>query len=137
MIAGSEHAAVLAALHADAFPDNPWQEADFLTLLGQSGTAGFIDEEGGFLLLRLVADEAEILTIGVTKRRKGIATGLMVAGIDYLKAREVSILHLEVAATNIAARRFYEKLGFTQIGLRRNYYEGAIDALLLSLRIGA
>lgn len=136
MIARPEHAAVLAAIHAAAFPDDPWQAADFLALMGQSGTVGFIDEEGGCLLLRQVADEAEILTIGVMKRRQGIATGLMEAGIEYLKARQVSVLYLEVAASNIAARALYGKLGFTQAGLRRKYYAGGDDALLLSLRVG-
>jgi ribosomal-protein-alanine N-acetyltransferase len=135
VIATPAHAAAMAAIHAAAFPDEPWDEASFLVLLGQPGVFGFIDERGGVLLLRLVADEAEILTIGVTVRRQGIATRLM--GDAMAKAAEAGagVMHLEAAAGNAPARGLYDSLGFTQTGRRAKYYVNGDDAVLLSRRL--
>lgn len=133
--AGPQHAAILAAIHAAAFPHDPWPESAFASLLRQPGVTGFIDPRGGILLLRGVADEAEILTIGAVARRQGIGKALMLAAIAELRAREVTVLHLEVAASNLAARRLYAGLGFAQTGRRPNYYAGGGDALNLSLRL--
>jgi [ribosomal protein S18]-alanine N-acetyltransferase len=135
--AGPVFAPVLAALHAQAFPHEPWSEDSFATLLAQPGVVALLDERGGFLLLRLVLDEAEILTIGVTVRREGIATGLLKEAIDLLQRREIATLHLEVAAPNVAARALYEKAGFSQVGMRRRYYADGSDALMLSKEVRA
>jgi [ribosomal protein S18]-alanine N-acetyltransferase len=133
--AGPEHAAALAAIHAIAFPQDPWPEASFETLLSQPGVAGFIDPRGGMVLVRSVVDEAEILTIGAAVKRQGIGRALMDAAILHLKARNVVNLYLEVAASNIAARGLYAALGFQQTGRRRKYYSNGDDALIFSLRI--
>ncbi len=129
------HAAAMAAIHALAFPDDRWNEQSFSQLLEQPGVAGFIDERGGILLLRCVADEAEILTIGVATPRLGIGSTLMKTAIAHAQGRHAATLHLEVAQTNTAACAFYKSLGFTQTGRRRNYYGDGADALLLSLTI--
>jgi [ribosomal protein S18]-alanine N-acetyltransferase len=134
--AGPAYAAVLAALHADAFPHEPWSTESFSTLLAQPGVVALLDERGGLLVLRLVLDEAEILTLGVTRKREGIATALLQAAIDLLRHRDIAILHLEVAAPNEAARALYEKAGFTQSGLRRRYYADGSDALMLRKEVG-
>jgi ribosomal-protein-alanine N-acetyltransferase len=133
--AGLGYAPVLALLHAEAFPHEPWDEASFATLLAQPGVVALLDERGGFLLLRLVLDEAEILTLGATRKREGIATGLLAAGIELARQRGILVLHLEVAAPNFAARALYEKAGFTETGRRRSYYADGSDALILSRTI--
>jgi ribosomal-protein-alanine N-acetyltransferase len=130
------HAAAMAAIHAAAFPDDPWSELSFSRLLGQPGIAGFIDERGGIVLLRCVADEAEILTIGVTYPKCGIGTALMQSAIAHAQTQNVATLYLEVAESNIAAGALYKKLGFKQTGRRRNYYGNGADALILSLVFG-
>ncbi len=135
MIAAPAHAAAMAAIHQTAFPDEPWDEASFLVLLGQPGVFGFIDERGGFVLLRVAADEAEILTIGVTARRQGIATRLMGDAIGKAAEAGAAVMHLEVAAGNAPARGLYESLGFTQTGRRAKYYANGDDAVLLSRRL--
>jgi ribosomal-protein-alanine N-acetyltransferase len=135
--AGPAYAQVLAALHAQAFPDEPWSTESFSTLLAQPGMVALLDERGGFLLLRLVLDEAEILTLGVTAKREGIATGLLKAAITLLRNRGIATLHLEVAGPNVAARALYEKSGFTQAGMRRRYYADGSDALTLVKKVGA
>jgi len=127
------HAAAMAAIHATAFPADPWNEQSFSRLLGQPGVAGFIDERGGIVMLRCTADEAEILTIGVAHPRLGIGTALMRTAIAHARNQNARTLHLEVAASNTAACALYGRLDFKQTGRRRNYYGNGVDALILSL----
>jgi len=131
--AGLAHAPLLAALHAEAFPRDPWDAASFATLFGMPGVIGLIDERGGFLLLRIVLDEAEILTIGVTAPRQGIGQALMREGLSLAAANGAREMHLEVAATNAPARALYSKFGFVQVGARKAYYPDGGDALTLHL----
>ncbi len=135
--AGIAHAPALAALHAVAFAEDPWDAASFTALLGQKGTLALIDERGGFLLLRTVLDEAEILTIGVMARRQGIGLRLMQAGIAHVAGHGVVKIHLEVAAGNVAAIRLYERVGFVQTGRRKAYYPDGGDALTMTLDVAA
>lgn len=130
------YARVFAALHAQAFPHEPWDEASFATMLAQPGMHGFLDERGGFLLLRIVLDEAEIITIGVTTPRQGIATALMAQGIAACRAAGVKTIHLEVAEDNVPARALYTAQNFIQTGRRRAYYANGAAALTLALDLG-
>jgi len=127
--AGPAHAPLLAALHAAAFPDDPWDEATFATLLEDPHITTLIDERGGFLVLRQILDEAEIITIGATARRQGIGRALIEAALARPGLR---VLHLEVAATNAPALALYTALGFTPTGRRRAYYNDGTDALTMS-----
>jgi [ribosomal protein S18]-alanine N-acetyltransferase len=131
--AGSAHAALLAAMHGMVFPHDPWNEAAFLSLLGQQGVLGLVHEAGGVLLLRAVLDEAEILTIGVLERRQGLGGALLREGIRRLRGAGVRKLYLEVAMSNAPARALYENLGFMAAGLRKAYYEDGGDALNMRL----
>ncbi|OYV41598.1 MAG: hypothetical protein B7Z80_01145 [Rhodospirillales bacterium 20-64-7] len=131
--AGLGHAPVLALMHRTAFPADPWDTASFLTLLQQPGIRGLVDERGGFLLLRAVLDEAEILTLGVTVRRQGIGRELLQAAIDQVRRQQITRLHLEVAETNTAARALYAGFGFARAGRRDRYYPDGTAALTLTL----
>ncbi len=135
MIAYPAHARTMAAIHAAAFPGDPWDAESIAALLAQPGVVGFIDPRGGILLLRVAGDEAEILTIGVTARRRGLGTALMRAAIEKAKTMGAAILHLEAAAGNVATQEFYKSLGFAAAGRRPNYYADGDDAVLLSLRL--
>lgn len=133
--------AALAALHARAF-DAPWSEAEFSALLAQPGVMA-VHREAGFLLLRVVLDEAEILTLAVEPdaRRRGIGRDLVAEAARSAAAVGVVRLFLEVAEDNAAARGLYLAAGFTQAGRRRGYYArtGASDedALVLALDLGS
>ena len=129
--ASLHHAAAMAAIHAAAFPDEPWDAASFLALLGQPGVVGLIDAAGGMAMLRCVADEAEILTIGVSQRRQGLGWRLLQAACGEARARGVFWVFLEVAADNLPARALYARADFTEVGCRKNYYGNAQDALVL------
>lgn len=125
----------LAALHAAAFP-TPWDAAALEALLGQDGVFA-IEEAGGFILLRAVADEAEILTLAVRPdaRRTGLGTRLVRVGGAAAAARGARRLFLEVAAGNAPALALYAGAGFIGAGRRPGYYARSggpkEDALIL------
>lgn len=130
---GASHAAALSVMHEAVFPHALWSESAFCDLLGHPGTFALIHGSNGFLLLRVVLDEAEILTFGTTEKRQGIGSVLFHEGLALLKQAQVNTLYLEVAARNQAAQLFYEKLGFVVTGRRKAYYEDGDDALTMRL----
>jgi ribosomal-protein-alanine N-acetyltransferase len=130
-------AAALARLHAAAFA-TPWDESAFGALLAQSGVFAEADEDG-FILCRVVADEAEILTVAVhpDARRGGVGTRLVRAAARRASAGGAARLFLEVADDNVAARALYDRAGFVVAGRRKGYYARdngpRADALIMSL----
>ncbi|HEX3984824.1 MAG TPA: GNAT family N-acetyltransferase, partial [Acidisoma sp.] len=112
--AGPAYAAVLAAIHAAAFPDEPWGAGAFQVQLEMHGVIGLLDERGGLLMMRVTLDEAEILTIGVlpSLRRRGIARSLLWAAIAKAHGLGARSMFLEVETSNQAARSLYAKAGF-------------------------
>lgn len=131
----------LAELHAAAFAA-PWDVAAFEALLGQAGVF-VIEEPDGFILLRAVADEAEILTLAVcpSARRQGLGARLVSEGGRAAAARGAVRLFLEVADDNAAALALYARAGFAEAGRRPGYYArpggDRQDALILALNLPA
>ncbi|MEX0955283.1 MAG: GNAT family N-acetyltransferase [Rhizobiaceae bacterium] len=127
-----EDTAAMARLHADDFA-RPWSEEEFDALLIQDPVFGYavrpIGKKGkppiqGFVLARLAAGEAEILTIVVarTYRRYGLGRMLMDAVLRHLHSERAEALFLEVDETNAAALGLYKRLGFRDVGRREAYY---------------
>jgi ribosomal-protein-alanine N-acetyltransferase len=138
-------AARLAAIHAEAFAgphDAPWSAAAFADLLDQAGVFA-VEAEDGFILMRAVADEAEILTLAVrpAARRRGLGGRLVGEGVLAAAARGAARVFLEVAEDNAAAQALYHRAGFAEAGRRPGYYAAAggerRDALLLALDLTA
>src|SRR5690606_7157636 len=129
-------------IHAHVF-HHSWSSDDFRSLIAQDTVFGFIarqqgkpDKISGFVLARLVAGEAEILTIAVEldAQRHGIGRALMDAVLRHLYQERAESLFLEVDETNIAALTLYRRLGFNKVGTRPAYYEtknGRSSALVL------
>jgi [ribosomal protein S18]-alanine N-acetyltransferase len=127
-------AADVSAIHSLTFRQ-PWSDDDFHALLVEDNVFGFIAREvgnrraqpGGFVLARLVVDEAEILTIAVAPQaqRKGLGHALVDATLRHLHNARASTLFLEVDELNIPALALYRRLGFKQVGKRPGYYETA------------
>jgi ribosomal-protein-alanine N-acetyltransferase len=132
---GPEDARRLADLHAQAF-DRPWSEAEIADLLRGAGVIAFA-AAGGFILVRTVGGEAEVLTLAVApaSRRRGLGRALVDGAVAGAGASGAEAIFLEVAADNAAALALYNAAGFERVGLRRGYYprvEGlAVDALTL------
>ena len=117
--AGPEDAAQLAALHARAF-ERPWSETETAALLRGVGAVAFATEDG-FILLRALGLEAEVLTLAVAPeaRRRGLGRSLVEAALAAAAAGGAEALFLEVAADNAAALALYEGAGFERVGVRR------------------
>lgn len=132
-------AGTLAAIHAEAF-DAPWPASAFAGLLDQPGV---VLEAGGdgFILIRVVADEAEILTLAVrpSARRAGLGVRLTRVAAHRSWSAGARRLFLEVAEDNVAALALYARMGFGLAGRRPRYYarpgRAPADALLLVLNL--
>ena len=127
----------MAALHAACFTTpRPWAAVEFQDILRDPLCVVMV-ESGGFLIGRVVADEAELLTLAVdpTLRRAGVATRLVNGFLATAKQRHATQMFLEVAANNLPAISLYTQAGFTENGRRKGYYHQpnapALDALVL------
>jgi ribosomal-protein-alanine N-acetyltransferase len=80
----------------------------------------------GFILSRLVVDEAEILSVAVTssRRGKGLARRLLDLHLRRLAGLGARAVFLEVDAHNVPALRLYGRAGFCEVGRREAYYSG-------------
>lgn len=131
---------VLADIHAQAF-DAPWTALDLAGLMDQPGVLALAEGRDGFILIRVVADEAEILTLAVRPDRRRLGLGDRLTRRAALAARDRGArrLFLEVAEDNPAAHALYGRAGFMPAGRRRGYYARArgpaIDAVILSLEL--
>ena len=131
------HVAQVAALEKICFSD-PWSENSVASELKNPLSCWLVAEEdgkvAGYVGSQTVIDESDMMNVAVhpDHRRKGIAEALVVELVEALKKRESRCLTLEVRASNEPAKALYEKLGFTQVGLRKNYYRNPKeDALIL------
>jgi len=89
----------------------------------------------GFVLVRYVGDEMEILNLAVAEgsRRSGVGRCLVRAALDEARVRGTSRAFLEVRESNAPALALYNSAGFKPVGRRRNYYhEPDEDALVLA-----
>jgi ribosomal-protein-alanine N-acetyltransferase len=89
----------------------------------------------GFLVAHHIASEWELenIVVSFTERRKGIGGRLMGALMD-AAGQSASAVFLEVRESNHPARRFYQKTGFHQSGVRKSYYrDPPEDAILYRL----
>lgn len=135
-------AELLAALHEQCFPPGEcWDQAAMTGLLTVPGCFAFVaaggpeDRPSGMALVRVAADEAELLTIGVVPgaRRQGVADRLLTELTASVRARGAVRLFLEVSVNNAAALPLYRRLQFIEAGRRRRYYADDSDALILAV----
>ena len=125
----AEDAATLARLHAEAMCD-AWPDAAFVSLLSRPevfvllGARAEAAAAEGFILVRGVAGEAEVLTFCVarTARRCGVGGALLEAALDAVRSRDGVQIFLEVSASNAGALALYQKSGFVEVGRRAAYY---------------
>ncbi len=127
----------LAALHAASFTmPRPWSAIEFAGLLADRHVF-LLTESGGFLLARVVADEAELLTLAVapTMRRQGLGRRLVAQFLMQAKLQGATRAFLEVSTENVLATRLYAISGFVETGRRKGYFHGPdgrpADALVL------
>lgn len=129
----------MAALHARAFAGQGrgWSAEEFASLLASPHVFVF-SSAAGFALGRVIADEAELLTIAVdpAQQRGGQGTALL-QGFERKAAQGGAMrAFLEVSERNEAAVSLYARAGYAELSRRAGYYlmpTGAkADALILS-----
>lgn len=124
------HARQVAALHHQGGFARLWEPGECAALLADRAVLAegvFIGNAGepcGFVMSRVAADEAEILSIVVAggKRRSGFGQTLLSAHMAQLAAHGVARLFLEVEEGNAPAIGLYQRLGFETVGRREGYY---------------
>lgn len=127
-------APALAALHAAAFPPGEgWDAAAFATLLGMPGAFALLAPDAGFLLGRVAADEAEVVTLAVTPaaRRQGTGRALVDTACILAAGEGAAAMFLEVEEDNAPALALYESCGFARVGRRAGYYGPGRHAVVL------
>lgn len=117
----------------------PWTANGFFTFLLREDARFLVAEEDGEIVgycgVILTPPESDITNVCVVEncRRKGIAEKLILQLKTDLLNLGVQVIHLEVRKSNTPAITLYEKLGFSQDGLRPHYYESPTeDAVLMS-----
>jgi len=106
----------------------PWSETAFLkeihNLYSVIKVAVLGEAIIGYVCANCIINEGHILNLAIHPdfRRCGIATRLVKEALDELKERGCRSLYLEVRASNLGARRLYERLGFRVTGVRKDYY---------------
>ena len=124
----------IARIESASFAD-PWPRRAFQAHLRDVFlVAESARDVAGYVVARLMGDEAEILNVAVRPdaRGGGIGRALLDGVLDGLKELQAAAVFLEVRVSNAAARRLYEIAGFTEVGRRRGYYSAPVeDALIL------
>lgn len=119
---------------------HPWTRGNFSDAIASGYQCLLAEVEGeivGYAVLMLAVEDAELLDIGVasTEQRQGIGRALLYEMRE--RAQGKARLLLEVRVSNLVARQFYQSLGWTEIGRRRDYYLTATareDAILMEWR---
>ena len=133
----SEHVSQIAQLEKCCFHD-PWSENSIASELDNRLSLWLVALEGeqvvGYVGSQTVLGWTDMMNVAVhpDHRRKGIGEALVVALEAALKEIESTCLTLEVRASNAPAKALYTKLGFLEVGCRKNYYRNPReDALIM------
>ena len=127
----------MAQLHAAAFTQSrPWSQEEFASLLGSPLTFAAGNAQA-FALVRVIVDEAELLTIATdpAHQRQGLGRKTMQTWQRLAQTRGADTAFLEVAADNSAAHSLYLSEGFVACGRRPGYYSrenaASVDAIVM------
>ncbi|WP_348540032.1 ribosomal protein S18-alanine N-acetyltransferase [Shimia sp. R11_0] len=117
----------MARIYAAAFPDSRAWNADEIGDLLSSNLVFATHNSVGFALGRVVAGEAELLTIAVQPDQQGLGNGqkLLTAFETEARRRAADCCFLEVAEDNTIAQRLYLRAGYEVCGTRPGYYTRA------------
>lgn len=133
----------LTELEAELFADDAWTaptwwaelagrpRREYVVLEGDTGVEGYAGVDHG-------GDVADVMTVAVIPGRRGAGLGdrLVATLLERARDRGAGSAILEVRADNRSARALYERHGFTEISVRRRYYQpGDVDAVVMRRRL--
>ncbi len=136
--ARAEDISAIVRAEAEIFPD-PWSERDINFSISTEGSMCYCAVNDGKLLAyiigRVIAPEGEIYRIATLPayRERGIAYRLLNYAVKTERGKGLERLFLEVRERNSAARALYKSYGFTEIGLRKNYYKDPVDNAIVMM----
>ena len=137
----AEDTAQIAALDKECF-SVPWSYNDFLNEFTVNERAFYIAAEidekiVGYVGMWKIFDEGHITNVAVAPgfRRKHIAKAMLSVFIEEGIKEGLRAFTLEVRASNEPAISLYRGFGFEEAGVRKNYYEGKEDALIMWLQV--
>ena len=118
----------------------PWNRNIFKGCLRENYCCRVAELDGqiaGYAIMSMGADEAHLLNLCVDPGRHGMGLGdhLLNFMLDFAQTHNAVTTFLEVRPSNAAARQFYEKRGFVEVGARPNYYParfGREDAIIMA-----
>ncbi len=136
----------ISAIEVASFPE-PWTREMFWGYLQGGGdpvilvarvTQGGGADLIGYICLRVVAGELHIDNLAVAHpfRRLGVARELLEAAFTSGRERGADSAILEVRASNLVARRLYERHDFVVEGVRRRYYSHPVEDAVLMRKCG-
>ncbi len=117
---------------------DPWSREAFYASLNSSCIFSLIcdgERVAGYVIFALIPPEGEIYNIAVHPDYLGLGASKRLYDDTERRAYEkgVRTVYLEVRESNLRARRFYEKLGYIELGVRKNYYHQPTEnAVLMS-----
>jgi [ribosomal protein S18]-alanine N-acetyltransferase len=134
-------AAAIAAVHAASFRRGWGEDEVYRLLMDGTVVAHRVMARramAGFIMSRIAADEAEILSVAIApaRRGRGLSRSLLDLHLRSLAGRGVRSVFLEVDKQNEPACRLYAAAGFHEVGRRHGYYEGGAAALTLRRDLG-
>ena len=130
------HVKQIAQLEKICF-SNPWSENSIASELTNRLSLWLVALDGdtvaGYIGSQSVLDGADMMNVAVHPdyRRQGIGRDLVLSLCQALQTRGIQFLMLEVRQSNEPAIALYEALGFTQVGLRKNYYRNPRENALI------
>jgi ribosomal-protein-alanine N-acetyltransferase len=138
-----EDVPVIAGIEQSSFTA-PWSETSFYSeVYSRYSITRVAELDGlivGYICVKQIVDECHLLDIATHPdyRRQGIATMLLNNVLRDLKEGNCRNMYLEVRASNLAARKLYEKFGFKTAGIRKSYYsKPEEDAIIMVMKLGA
>lgn len=129
-------ATAIAVIHAASF-QRGWGEEEIYRLLIEKSVVAHRATSGGkligFILSRLAAGEAEILSVAIAPSWRGrkLARPLLDLHLRRVAGLGTRAVLLEVGEDNAPATRLYRRAGFREVGKRQGYYEGGATALVM------
>jgi ribosomal-protein-alanine N-acetyltransferase len=139
----AEDVDAVVSIETEAF-SSPWSRETFLDLVDQPGLEFLVMEDRdagviGYAVLWCVLDQGELANMAVTPslRGRGLGTFLLSRVLEIARERCVETVYLEVRASNETAARLYTRFGFSDVGVRRGYYQHPKeDARLMMTTLG-
>ncbi|MBO4707952.1 MAG: ribosomal protein S18-alanine N-acetyltransferase [Elusimicrobiaceae bacterium] len=142
---GGEIAQTLTEICKQSKTAAAWTAKDFQTEAAQKTSVIFIITESknnaktllGFCAVRFAFEKAEITNFAILPQvqRMHFGTEIFAYTLNFLKEKGVKEVTLEVSSKNIPAQEFYKKFKFTNVSVRKKFYNMREDAQILKLNL--